>query len=279
MPLHTVDRETFDREATRSDGPATLGVPETRCDRESGLATSAGKTLAVLDAFRGGGVLLGVTQIADRARIAKSTAHRLLAVLVEHGYVERDGARYRLAHTIFELGNMVSECRPRSLRAIAAPFMSDLYENTHATIHLAVLDELDVLYVEKIFGHHSIDVPSQVGGRLPALCTALGKAMVAFSSHEVRLSALRAPIPRLTSRTVVNPMVIGEGLDTVRRTGVAHDIEGACLGAQCIAAPVISARTGMPLAALSLSFSVTSRIPGHVQAQLQAAAGAISAAC
>jgi DNA-binding IclR family transcriptional regulator len=244
----------------------------------AGLYTSVGKALAVLDAFRGDSALLGVSQIAARAQLPKSTVHRLLTVLVYHGYVERSDARYRLGRAIFELGNMVSDCRPRSLRSIAMPFMTNLYEATHATVHLAVLDGVDVLYVDKIYGHHGVDLPSRVGGRVPALCTALGKAILARSPAAVREHALSRPIPRLTPRTVVNQAVLRAALDHARESGIAEDCEGASLGARCIAAPIVD-RAGTVLGAVSLSFTTTDRISPSTVALLKRSAALIGESC
>jgi DNA-binding IclR family transcriptional regulator len=263
----------------RPDVRVTAAAREAMPGEAGGLATSAGKALAVLDAFRGSGVLLGVTQIAERAHVPKSTAHRLLAVLVERGYIARIGVRYRLGRATFELGNMVAECRPRSLRALAMPYMTDLYATLHATVHLAVLDGSDVLYVDKIYGHHGVDVPSRVGGRVPALCTALGKAMLAHSSKEVIAHALNLPVPRLTQRTVITPSLLCSALAQARETGIAYDREGSSLGAQCLAAPILCPTTGEVLGALSVSFPVTNKLPTQAAVQLKRAAAAVSAAC
>jgi DNA-binding IclR family transcriptional regulator len=237
----------------------------------SGLDTSVGKALAVLDAFRGEGSVLGVSQVAMRACLPKSTTHRLLNLLVEHGYIERTHARYRLSRAIFELGNMVSDCRPRSLRAIAMPFMTELYESTHATVHLAVLDGHDVLYVEKIYGHHRVSLPSRVGGRVPALCTALGKAILGFSGTDTIEAAFSVPVPRLTRRTIVNQAVLRDILTRVGETGIAQDSEGSSLGACCLAAPVL-ARDSTVLGAVSLSFSTSERITPLAAQQLKRSA-------
>jgi len=237
----------------------------------SGLDTSVGKALAVLDAFRGEGSVLGVSQVAMRACLPKSTTHRLLNLLVEHGYIERTHARYRLSRAIFELGNMVSDCRPRSLRAIAMPFMTELYESTHATVHLAVLDGHDVLYVEKIYGHHRVSLPSRVGGRVPALCTALGKAILGFSGADTVETAFSVPVPRLTRRTIVNQAVLRDILTRVGETGIAQDSEGSSLGACCLAAPVL-ARDSTVLGAVSLSFSTSERITPLAAQQLKRSA-------
>lgn len=240
----------------------------------SGLDTSVGKALAVLDAFRGEGRVLGVSQVAERAGLPRSTAHRLLNLLVEHGYVERTDARYRLSRAIFELGNMVSDCRPRSLRTIAMPFMTELYESTHATVHLAVLDGHDVLCVEKIYGHHGVSLPSRVGGRVPALCTALGKAILGCSDPGTIEAALSVPIPRLTKRTIVNPAVLRDILARVGQTHVAQDSEGSVLGACCLAAPVL-ARDSTILGAVSVSFPTTDWISPLAIQQLKRSVGLI----
>jgi DNA-binding IclR family transcriptional regulator len=257
-----------------SAAPAGIAATPLSAAESSGLDTSVGKALAVLDAFRGDGALLGVSQIAMRANLPKSTTHRLLTVLVDRGYVERADTRYRLGRAIFELGNMVSDCRPRSLRSIAMPYMTNLYEATHATVHLAVLDGFDALYVEKIYGHQSVDLPSRVGGRVPALCTALGKAMLAFAPHDVREEALSRPVPRMTPRTVVYQPILRAALTQVRTTGIAEDCEGASLGSQCVAAPVID-RRGNVLAAMSMSFPTNVRIPPTAVQLLKQSAGLI----
>ena len=255
---------------------ATSDVP-----RDDGLAlgTSVGKALAVLDAFRGGGALLGVSQIAERAHIPKSTAHRLLSVLVDHSYVDRVDARYQLGRAAFELGNMVAECRPRNLRSVAIPYMTDLYRVCDATVHLAVLDGMDVLYVEKIYGHNGVDVPSQIGGRVPALCTALGKAMLAYSDEATLARALSVRVPRLTVKTMTNPSILRASLSRARESGVAHDNEGSSLGAHCIAAPILRPSTSEVLGAISMSFPLTEKLTPAVEARLSRAPAAISAKC
>lgn len=244
----------------------------------STLDTSVGKALAILDAFRGDGALLGVSQIAARTGLPRSTTHRLLSVLVDRGYIERADSRYRLGRAIFELGNLVSDCRPRNLRSAAMPFMTSLFEATHATIHLAVLRDFDVLYVDKIYGHNSIELPSRVGGRVPALCTALGKAILAFSDSHLIEEALDHPVPRLTPRTVVLPSLLRVALADARRRGVADDSEGACVGSRCVAAPIID-REGSVRGAVSISVRTSDRIASHHVDLLRLSAQRIGDSC
>ncbi|MGW1783699.1 IclR family transcriptional regulator [Streptomyces sp. NPDC002143] len=245
----------------------------------TGLETSAGKGLAILDAFRGDGSLLGISQIAERANLAKSTVHRLLAVMVEQGYIERVDSRYRLGPVMFELGNLVPNCRPRNRRASAMPYMTELYEATHAAIHLAVLDGDDVLYLQKVYGHRAVEVPSRVGGRVPALCTALGKAVLAFSDPAIQQAALARPVPRLTPHTTVNPAVLRGSLDKARIEGVAHDSDGVRLGVCCVAVPVFRADDGTAGGALSLSYSASEPLPAHAIQRLRHAAARIGQEC
>jgi DNA-binding IclR family transcriptional regulator len=242
----------------------------------SKLRTSVGKAVAVLGAFQcTGGAMLGVSQVAERANLSKSTAHRILAVLVENGYVERSGAGYQLGRAIFELGHLVPSCRPRK-RIPAMPFLTELWEYTHATVHLAVLDGNDVLYLQKVHGPNSVSVPSRVGGRVPALCTALGKAILAFSEPAVVEPVLSAPVPRLTSHTVVNPILLREALERFRCSGIAEDREGASLGIRCFAAPVFGEEAGVAVAAVSVSFATTEVVPLAVLTRLRQSAEAIS---
>lgn len=237
-----------------------------------GSLSSVGKALQILNAFRGSGVLLGVSQVAERAEVPKSTAHRLLAVLVEQGFVEKRDGRYMLGRAVFELGSLIADARPRSLRENAIPFMVDLYTATEATIHLAVLDGDDVLYIEKIHGHGTLPLPSRVGGRVPALCTALGKALVAHAPRTERDSALSSPVPRLTPHTVVEPRSLQNAFQHVHAHGYAIDQAGSSIAAQCFAAPVLSGNRA--IAAISMTFPITTTVsPGAIQQLLKAAKG------
>ncbi|MFG2039839.1 IclR family transcriptional regulator [Dactylosporangium sp. NPDC048998] len=240
---------------------------------EGGSLSSVGKSLQILNSFRGSGVLLGVSQIAERAEVSKSTAHRLLAVLVEHGFVEKRDGRYMLGRSIFELGNLTADTRPRSLRENAMPFMVDLYKATDATVHLAVLDGSDVLYIEKIYGHAAVPLPSRVGGRVPALCTALGKALLAYTPPDERDSALANPVPRLTPYTVVDTRVLQDQIHHVRAHGYAVDQAGSSIAAQCFAAPILDSRS-RAVAAVSMTIPVTSTVStGALRELMRAATG------
>lgn len=202
------------------------------------LATSVGKALALLSAFDSTTATLGVTELARRVRLPKSTAFRLLSTLESSGFVERRGTGYCVGHRLFELGNLTPNCRPRNLRDVALPYMVELLEVTHQTVHLAVLDGTDVLYLEKLFEHANVPSPSYVGGRVPARCSGIGKAMLAFAGPEVLRRVLDEPVERRTPYTMVSPGLFLEELGRARRDGVAFDREEVRLGLTCVGAPI-----------------------------------------
>ena len=228
--------------------------PQSALDEHPSLNadTSAGKALALLDAFSGQFTVLGVTALAGRAGIPKSTAHRLLNVLVGCGYVRRVGDRYCLAERLFEMGNQVRSCRPSGIRELAMPYLGDLFAQTRQTVHLAVLSGTDVLYLDKVSGHDAARCPTSVGCRRPAYATALGKVLLAFGGSEDIDRNLRVRFRRFTPRTMITAGQIQRCLGQVRDEGIATDHEELRPGVNCIAAPILDLRSGQALAAISV---------------------------
>jgi DNA-binding IclR family transcriptional regulator len=220
--------------------------------RTSNSDTSAGKALALLDAFSGQFTVLGVTALADRVKIPKSTAYRLLNVLIECGYVRRVGDRYCLTEHLFEVGNQVRSCRPSGIRELAMPYLGDLFAQTHQTVHLAVLSGTDVLYLDKISGSDAARCPTSVGCRRPAYATALGKALLAFGESEDLDRNLRVPFRRFTPHTMITAMQVQRSVERIRDAGIATDHEELHRGVNCIAAPILDLRSGRALAAISI---------------------------
>jgi DNA-binding IclR family transcriptional regulator len=214
--------------------------------------TSAGKALALLDAFSGPLSVLGVTALAARADIPKSTAHRLLNVLVSSGYVRRVGDRYCLTERMFEIGNQVRVCRPNGIREIAMPYLAELFAQTRQTVHLAVLSGTDVLYLNKVFGYESPRCPTLVGSRRPAYATALGKALLAFSDPKAVEANLNIHFTRFTPYTLATASQLQRCLEQVNVDGMATDHEEMLRGVSCIAAPILDSRSGSAIAAVSI---------------------------
>ena len=194
---------------------------------------------------------LGVSELARRAQLSKSTAFRVLGMLERNGVVERVGTNYRLGARLHELGWAVYAPGHERIRDLLTPFVIDLYELTRETVHLATLHGTEVVYLAKLYGHRPVPSPSRIGGRLPAHCTAVGKALLAYDP-DAAAAALCVPLRRFTAHTITDPVMLAAELDTIRREGIAFDNEESQLGLNCVAAPVISPRGGV-VAALSIS--------------------------
>jgi DNA-binding IclR family transcriptional regulator len=245
-----------------------------RPDALGSLGTSVGKALALLDALGAGGLSLGVSELARRVDLPKSTAFRLLSCLEDGGYVVRRAREYSLGRRLFELGNQIAYCQPSGLRDIALPFLSDLYERTHQTVHLAILDGVDVLYLEKLFGHQSTKSPSHVGRRVPAACCGLGKAMLAFSSPAVVDQVVAHGLRPRTRYTISVTQLFLEELELIRQQGVAFDREEVALGLTCVAAPILHG--GRAIAAISVTGSTTRFDPTSIVPAVRQVAAEIS---
>lgn len=233
------------------------------------------RAFRLLGAFRSGPPELTLDELSHRSGLARSTAHRLAVQLAEQGALEQSRRGWRLGVGLFELGQMVP--RQQRLRDVALPYMEDLYVATRETVQLAVVDDDEVLYVEIISGHRKVRTPSRRGGRMPAHCTALGKAMLAFS-EDAGTAWLRdnAPLTHRTPRTITDPDVLRRELREVRRIGVAFDREEASLGLTCVSAPIL-APNATARAALSVSMPAAGRLtPAQAAPAVQAAARALA---
>ncbi|MBV9607262.1 MAG: IclR family transcriptional regulator [Solirubrobacterales bacterium] len=229
----------------------------------------------LLEAFREGGPELTLSELVARSEVPRATAHRLAGQLVALGFLERSRRGWRLGTALFELGQIVP--RQQRLRELALPYMEDLYEATKETVQLGVLDQGEVLYVEIIAGHRRVSTPSRRGGRMPAHCTGLGKALLAFSPDVGReWLAAQPPLMARTPSTIIDPARLARELQDVRRAGVAFDREEARVGLVCLAAPILG-RDGVARAALSVSMPTGGRIsPAQVAPAVVTGARAVS---
>jgi DNA-binding IclR family transcriptional regulator len=219
-------------------------------ERDDPAASTLERAVGVLDAFAADDAVLSVSELGRRAGLAKSTAHRLAAELCRLGLLERTPRGLRLGLHLFELGQLVP--RQRSVREAALPLMEDLREVTRSTVHLAVLEGVEVVYVEILRPKGAPTLGARVGGRMPAHATGVGKAVLAFSPPEVVTARIDAGLPSLSPFTIVAPGALLRELSTIRATGLAFDRQESGIGTVCTAAPVL-AGDGRPVAALSVS--------------------------
>src|ERR1700751_3238516 len=171
--------------------------------------------------------------------IPKATAHRLVAELEKWGLLERSGRRLRLGMRLFELGQLVPG--QRDIAEIAAPYLADLLEATRETVHLAVRDGLEVVYVQKVARRGSPRVGSRVGGRMPMHCTGVGKALLAFNPTALTDAVIVQGLVRLTPRTIIAPGLLRRYLARARARGFAVEREESTIGIECVSVPIIDA--------------------------------------
>lgn len=196
----------------------------------------------VLDAFDGPGRLT-LAQIVRRTGLPRSSAHRMLERLVQLRWLRRSGRDYELGMRLVELGSLA--VHQDRLHRAATPLLHDLHRATGLVVHLAVLDGTDVVYLDKIGGSMTTAIPTRVGGRQPAHCTAVGKAMLAFHDDvDVNLQS------RMTKYSIGTAAQLAAELAKVRAHGVAYEREESLPGFGCVAAAI--GRPGEAVAAVSV---------------------------
>ncbi|MEU6715824.1 IclR family transcriptional regulator C-terminal domain-containing protein [Nonomuraea sp. NPDC046802] len=162
--------------------------------------------------------------------------------------------------------------RGLGLRDVAMPYLEDLFAATRQHVQLAVLDGLDVVYIERISSREAIHVHSRVGGRWPAHATGVGLVLLAYAPQTAQEQALAGPLAAFTSKTIVDPDALRRTLAEVGRTGYALSDRQVTLDAVSVAAPIRDA-AGDVVAALSVVVRAGARLPGTVPAVLAAARG------
>lgn len=217
---------------------------------ENDLSTVLGKAVAVLQAFTVDDHELSLAALVERTGLHKTNVHRIARDLARYRLLDRTEHGYRLSGGLFELGMRASV--ERSLLELAMPFLQDLYERTHETVHLGVRDGAEVVYVAKITGRGHATSPSRTGGRMPMHCTAIGKVLLAWSDDSVLSGVLASPLEPRTPHTVIAPGLLVGQLERALEEGVAFEREESALGLQCVAAPVLDA-DGRAIAALSVT--------------------------
>jgi len=200
----------------------------------------------ILDCFGFDHQELSVSEIGFKTGLHRSTAHRILMALEYNDLIKQNPStgKYHLGIKLFKLGHQaVSQL---NLREICRPFLSRLMNDTKETIHLAVLDDDQVLYLDKVEGPHALRMPSRVGRHIPTYCTSLGKAMLScLDDQEVKSILRRQTLKPHTENTVKNINQLLADLRSVRKRGYAVDNEEIEIGLRCVGAPLRDYTGGM----------------------------------
>jgi IclR family transcriptional regulator, KDG regulon repressor len=200
--------------------------------------SSVGAAIKLLNAFSEDETEFGISNLAKRLGLAKSTVHRLATTLVADRLLEQDpqSGKYRLGIALFRLGALVR--RRMDVSSEARPFLFDLRKKTNETVHLAILDGAEIMYVYYLESSQAIRMRSDLGGRKPAYCTAEGQAILAFGPSEVVERVAKRGLRARTPQTITDANKLLKALQLVRQRGYAMDDEESEIGMRCIAAPI-----------------------------------------
>lgn len=194
-----------------------------------------------------------VSELANQLNLDRSTTYRILLSLEKCGLVEKNlkTGEYCLGVGVFEVGS--AYLRRIDLVEVAKPIMADLALKVQETVHLAVLSETEILYLDKVDSPRSVGVISKIGQRGPVHCTALGKVLLASLRPEERLRIMdQIRFQAFTPRTITSKRKLAEELNRVKKEGYAVDFREIEEDVECVAAPIWD-HLGNVVAALSVS--------------------------
>lgn len=253
-------------------------VPALTSDDASMLPPSMIERMTlIMDSFDGPQTRLTLEEVSGRTNLPRSTAHRIMEQLVKLRWLERIGRDYGLGRRALGLGG--KESGHGALRSAAFPVLQALAMRTEMVVHLAVLEGADVYYLDKFGGRAAAEIPSFVGKRMPAYCTAAGKAILAWLPPERVDLRYPSALPRRTARSIGDIGMLHQELNRVRaRRGLAFE-RGECvpsiacvgaalrgpdgpLGAISIVGDVHAPLERLAPLALSAAQAVTDKIPG-----------------
>jgi IclR family pca regulon transcriptional regulator len=252
--------------------------------RAGSYSQSLERGLTILSAFRGR-ALLGVNELAREIGLSRATTHRYIATLARLGYLDQDGPtrKYRLGPRVLDLG--FSAINSMELREVAAPHLQALSDETGHTVNMAVLDDVDIVYIERCRtsrrGDRGIDLNLHIGSRLPAYCTSMGKVLLAgLPEEERRALVARVELVQRGPNTLTRRNDLLRELEQVARSGLAVNNEELAYGLRSIAAPVRD-QSGEVVAAINLavhrSMISLDALVANLGPKLQRTAEAVSA--
>ncbi len=234
------------------------------------------KVLALLAAFDAQHLEITLSELARRAGVSVPTAHRRAAELVEWGALERTATgRYRIGLRLWEVGSLAP--RAPGLREAALPFMEDLYVITRQNVQLAVRDDIELVFVERIAGRLAVPVLTRVGGRFHLHATGVGQVLLAHAPPQVQEVVLGEPLPRYASGTITDPDALRRELAEVRKRGYAVSSRAVTEDATSVAAPVRDG-SGEVVAAVSIVVEAATAKPRELAPYVLTAAQGITRA-
>jgi IclR family transcriptional regulator, pca regulon regulatory protein len=228
---------------------------EPRAERNPDHVQSLERGLAVIRAFGAENPVLRLSDVARATGLTRAATRRFLLTLVRLGYVRQDGASFSLRPRVLELG--YAYLSALSLPEVAMPHMETLVAEINESSSVAVLDDLDIVYVARVPTRRIMTITIAVGTRLPAYATSMGRVLLAGLDPDVLSERLgRIRFERLTKRTVPDAETLRERIAIVREVGWAAVDQELEDGVRSAAVPIRDA-TQSVIAALNLSVHAT----------------------
>ena len=217
--------------------------------------SSVANSIRLLGSFSGEEDELGITTLATRLRLAKSTVHRLATTLTSSRFLEQNSetGKYRLGLALFELGALVR--RRMDVANEARPKLRELLEKTGETVQLGIVDHFSVLYVYEMESRRAIRMAAAVGARAPLHCTAVGKVLLASQPQDYVKQVLDLGLTSYTPKTITRREGVLAMLAEVSARDYATDDEESEIGLRAIASPVRN-HTGTVIAAVGMAAPV-----------------------
>ena len=217
------------------------------------MSNSVKRTFMLLELLGNADQGLGVSTLAQQSQLPVGTTHRLLNTLKQLGYVEQDRETHKYTLGLRFLNLRGAIINQLNLAAVAMPVMKELMQRVNETVHLAVFNEGEIVYIERVEGLQTQGMYTRIGKRAPAHSTALGKTMLAYMPEAVVHQVVeRRGLPRFSPTTITTLPELARELEAIRLRGYALDNGETGEPVRCVAAPVRD-YTGQVIAAISIS--------------------------
>ncbi|MBT2394612.1 IclR family transcriptional regulator [Streptomyces sp. ISL-100] len=218
------------------------------------LVPAVTRSLDILELFLEGDGTLSAPDVTRKLQLPRTTVHELLTTLAARSYVvpvpEQPG-RYRLGVRTYQLGSRYAE--QLDLAAEGQQVAREVAETCDETVHVAILEDTDVIYIAKVDSTHAVRMVSAAGRRLPAHCTSVGKMLLAsLSEAELDARVEGRDFAAMTPNSITDPGDLRTALAEIRERGLAFEHRESNPDVSCVAAPVRDS-AGRVVAALSIS--------------------------
>ena len=225
-------------------------------EKEQSHLGSIARALSVLEFLDASQRGWNISELSRKLNVPKSTMHLIVLTLERHGYILRElGSRkYTLAVKVWDLGRGLM--RNVLMPDIALTHLHKLVKNVQLTVHLAILEHHQAIYVQKVNAPGLIQFDTYVGKHTNLHCTAVGKVLLAHAAAPRLVQFLeREPFARYTRHTIAYGDQLSKELAKVRQQGYAVDDQEEEIGVRCVAVPVFS-KTGECVAALGVTGTI-----------------------